>query len=150
MKKADKLNVGLQLIEKAGCYSCHDIKKYKGWPKPGPDLRRLASKVSKDWAYQWVQDPHGFRHNTWMPAFFNQSNNSDPDSKARGQQEIHAVIDYLFKNSQKFATDNIPAKGDPQRGEELVSSVGCFACHQIKPERIIITHCGFKNITGSK
>lgn len=134
VKGAEKLNLGLHIIEKSGCYSCHTIEKYKDWPKPGPDLTKLASKVSRNWAYRWINDPHSFRHNTWMPAFFNQSNNSDPESKARTAQEIHAISEYLFKNSEEYKKETIPIKGDATRGEELVASVGCLACHQIKPE----------------
>jgi hypothetical protein len=37
IKGAEKLNLGTNLIEKAGCYACHNIDRYKDWPKPGPD-----------------------------------------------------------------------------------------------------------------
>mgnify|MGYP000182736209 CR=1 FL=1 len=132
VKEADKLNLGLNIIEKAGCYNCHLIEKYKDWPKPGPSLEKIASKVSKDWAYQWIQDPQSFRHRTWMPSFFNQTNGSDPESKKRASQEIHAMVHYLFQNSEGYAKSNIPKAGNVKRGEELVTSVGCFACHQIE------------------
>jgi len=134
IKEAEKLNLGLQIIEKAGCYSCHTIERYKDWPKPGPNLTKLASKVSRDWAYRWIDNPKSFRHNTWMPSFFNQSNNSDPESQLRVPQEIHAIVNFLFKQSKEYNKDDIPVTGDLLRGEELVASVGCMACHQIKPE----------------
>jgi mono/diheme cytochrome c family protein len=134
VKNADKLNLGLNIIEKAGCYSCHTVEKYKGWPKPGPDLTKIASKVSRDWAYRWISSPQSFRHDTWMPAFFGQSNNSDPVSVSRAQQEIHAMVDYLFQNAEDFKKDEIPLPGDVKRGEELVASVGCLGCHSVKPD----------------
>lgn len=134
IKGAEKLSLGLNLIEKAGCYACHEIKRYSGWEKPGPDLTRLDNKISKEWAYRWINDPHSFRHNTLMPAFFNQSNNSDPVSKKRSEQEIHAIVHYLFENTEPFEQKKIPFNGDAKNGELLVSSIGCFACHQIKPE----------------
>jgi mono/diheme cytochrome c family protein len=133
IKAAEKLSLGLQIIEKAGCYSCHGIEKFKGWPKPGPNLTKLASKVSKDWTYRWISDPHSFRSNTWMPSFFNQSNTNDLQSQARNQQEIHAIAEYLFKKSQEYEQGTIPAVGNSVRGEALVASVGCLACHQIDP-----------------
>jgi len=132
--KADKLNLGLQIVEKAGCYSCHEMDKYKGWPKPGPDLTQLASKVSRNWTYRWIRDPKAFRHNTWMPVFFGQSNNKDSESVRRTEQEIHAIVEYLFKNSKEYSKNSIPMDGDPTRGEELVASVGCLGCHQIESE----------------
>ena len=132
IKGAQRLNLGLQLIETAGCYSCHQIDRYNGWPKPAPSLENIASKVSKDWTAQWIKDPHLFRHHTWMPNFFGQSNNSDPYSVARTEQEILAIVHYLFENSKEYENSAIPLKGDVNRGEELVSSVGCMACHQFQ------------------
>ena len=134
IKGAEKLNLGLQLIERAGCYNCHVIDRYKDWPKPGPDLTKLSAKSKKEWVYRWIQDPRSFRHNTWMPSFFNQSNSRDPESLKRSQQEIHAIVAYLFKNSQEFEMVPLPAGGEAKRGEELVSSLGCFACHDIQKE----------------
>lgn len=129
VKGAEKLTLGLSLIERAGCYACHTIEKYKDWPKPGPSLTRLASKSSPDWTHRWLADPKAFRHNTWMPSFFNPSNTSDPESMARANQEIHAIVSYLFSESEEFRMNNMPSWGDPKNGEELVASIGCFGCH---------------------
>ncbi len=134
IKGAEKLNLGLNLIEKAGCYNCHVIDKYKDWPKSGPTLEFLASKTTKDWAYHWIDDPQSIRPDTWMPSFFHLSNNNDPGSVARSRQEIHAIVAYLFANSNPFKKDALNVAGDAKRGEELVSSIGCFACHQIKKD----------------
>ena len=135
IKGAEKLNLGLNLIEKSGCYGCHLIEKYKDWPRVGPDLTHLAAKTTQDWAYRWIKDPKSFRHNTWMPSFFNQSNTSDEVSQKRTDQEIHAIVHYLFKNSVDFKSDGLPKGGDVKKGEELVASLGCFGCHDIKPQK---------------
>jgi cytochrome c2 len=132
IKGAEKLNLGLQLIERAGCYSCHQIDKYKDWPKPGPDLTKLAAKTSKEWAYRWIQDPQSFRHNTWMPAFFGLSNNSTPEMIERTTQEIHAMVHYLFKESVPYQKDAPSLWGDAEKGKQIVESVGCLACHNIE------------------
>lgn len=134
LPEAPKLNMGLQVIERAGCYNCHTIDRYKDWPKSGPTLKHLASKFDEEWAFQWIQDPQAFRHNTWMPAFFNQSNNSDPASQARGLQETHAMVRYLFAKSEKFDTGKMPVAGDLEKGKELVASVGCMGCHNLQPQ----------------
>lgn len=134
IKGADKLNLGLQVIEKAGCYNCHIIDKYQDWPKSGPDLTKLSGKLTKDWIYKWIENPQSFRHDTWMPAFFNQSNNNDPASIARGQQEIHSMIAYLLAKSKNYDAPMKPFTGDAKKGEELVASVGCMGCHQIQKE----------------
>jgi len=134
IKGADKLNLGLNLIERAGCFSCHTIDRYKDWPKTGPDLTKIASKTSRDWAYRWIEDPPSFRRNTWMPSFFNQSNNNDPASAKRSQQEIHLIVAYLFSKSSVFSVEPLQKTGNSKKGEELVSSLGCFACHTIDPK----------------
>jgi mono/diheme cytochrome c family protein len=135
IKGAEKLNLGLNLIERAGCYGCHLIEKYKDWPKTGPDLTKLAQKTTKEWSYRWIRDPHSFRHNTWMPAFFGQSNISDPADSKRTDQEIHAIVHYLFAESRPFELFPVPVAGDAKRGEEIVAAYGCFGCHQIQPEK---------------
>ena len=133
IKGAQELNLGLNLIEKAGCYGCHTIKRYKDWPRPGPDLTHLSAKVSTEWAYRWIENPRSFRHNAWMPSFFNQSNNNDTESVARAQQEIHAMVHYLFKESEGFELVDMPQEGNPKNGQKLVASVGCLGCHNVQP-----------------
>jgi len=61
---------------------------------------------------------------------YHQSNNSDPQSDAREHQEIHAMVHYLFSNSESFQMNKMPYTGDALRGQELVESLGCLACHQ--------------------
>lgn len=134
LKGAEKLNLGLNLIERAGCYNCHVIKRYKEWPKTGPNLEFIASKSTKKWAYHWIDNPKSIRPTTWMPSFFHQTNNDDPASTKRGQQEVHAIVEYLFANSKPFNIGNAP-EGDSKKGKELVSSIGCLACHQVEPHK---------------
>lgn len=134
IKGAEKLNLGMSLIERAGCYGCHNIPKYATWPKTGPDLEFISGKLTKDWAYHWIEDPKSIRPNTWMPSYFNQSNNNDPKSVARGQQEINAMVEYLFANSKPFPTKEPVDTGDAKNGKELVASLGCMACHQVTKE----------------
>ena len=69
-----------------------------------------------------------------MPSYFGQSNNSDPDSAARSDQEVRAMVSYLFANSTAYPMASVPVAGDAARGEELVASVGCMSCHQAPEE----------------
>ena len=132
LRGAERLNLGIHLVEKAGCFNCHLVKPYEDWPKSAPGLRKVGSKVTKEWAYRWVENPRTFRHNTWMPSFFNQSNNNDPESTKRTQQEILAVVHYLCDKSEPFDLQPISVEGNAEKGKELVASVGCMACHQIQ------------------
>ncbi len=136
IKGAEKLNLGLNIIERAGCYACHEIDRYQDWPKPGPDLTKLSSKISRQWAYRWIESPQTFHPNTWMPTFFKQSNNSNPQYLKRTAQEIHAMVAYLFAHSQEYPLTSIPVDGDIQKGKEIVSAVGCLACHRIEPRPV--------------
>lgn len=134
IRGADQLNYGLALVEQAGCYSCHQIDSYERSQQRGPSLRHVADKITPEFAFQWIKDPAGFRAQTWMPSYFGQSNNSDPDSAARSDQEVRAMVSYLFSHSTAYPMASIPVTGDAGRGEEVVASVGCMACHQSPEE----------------
>ncbi|MFQ6616158.1 MAG: c-type cytochrome [Fidelibacterota bacterium] len=134
VRGADRLNLGTNLIERAGCFGCHTIERYKDKRRIGPDLNKIASKVSRDWAYLWIRNPKLFRHNTWMPRFFGLANTSDSASVTRTNNEIHAIVHYLFDNSGDFPLEPIPVKGDIQRGRDLTHSLGCMGCHRIEAE----------------
>jgi cbb3-type cytochrome oxidase cytochrome c subunit len=130
---ADKLTMGLTLIEKNGCNGCHTIKSMESRRKSGPDLARINEKVNKDWVAKWIKDPKGFRHDTRMPSFFNQSNNSDIDSKLRNDTEIYAMTEYLFQDGEKMSRKNDQDfMGNAEKGQELFDVVGCRGCHIIE------------------
>ena len=131
VKGAEKLSFGLSLIERAGCYGCHEIDSYEGLGARGPSLARVKDKLTPDWAFRWIQDPKAFRANAWMPSFFGQPNNSTPELTERTEQEIHAMVTYLWDRAGGYEMEPLPAGGEAARGEELVASVGCMACHQL-------------------
>ncbi|MBI3448338.1 MAG: c-type cytochrome [Acidobacteria bacterium] len=128
---APRLNKSLDMLDRAGCFGCHKIAGTEGLRKPGPDLRRIASKVTPEWAAQWVSNPRAYRPTTWMPKFFNLSNTSAPDDQVRNRVEIDAIVTYLFKHSSAYTLDPIPAKGDASRGRETMSERGCLGCHRV-------------------
>ena len=131
VKGAEKLSFGLSLIERAGCYGCHEIDSYQGLSARGPSLALVKDKLTPDWAFRWIEDPKAFRSNAWMPSFFGQSNNSTPELSARTEQEIPAMVAYLWDNADGYQMELLPAGGDAAQGEELVASVGCMACHEL-------------------
>jgi mono/diheme cytochrome c family protein len=141
VKGADTLNLGMALVEKAGCNGCHqiDVPKWKNFRKVGPGLTHVASKTTPDWTFHWIRNPKGFRANTWMPHFYGQQNNSDPESEKRANQEIHAMVHYLFTKSEAYPMQPAPAPGNPERGRELVESVGCTGCHRLDDSEVRAT-----------
>jgi cytochrome c551/c552 len=107
------------------------------FPKVGPSLRHVASKVGFDWAYSWLQNPQDFRPSTKMPRFFGLWDHLEgaglEESKRYEPIEIRSMIRYLFDASQPF--DYIPpiagvAAADPIRGKKVFQLKGCLACHQ--------------------
>jgi len=96
-------------------------------------LQHIASKVTPQWAYHWLNDPKGFRDHTWMPSFFNQTNNSD--IKDRTDQEANAMVQYLMRESRahEAAHESMPT-GDAERGRVLTRSLGCQGCHMLDGE----------------
>ena len=125
-----KLSLAYGLFERAGCYACHKSAGFEDLRKPGPNLTKLRSKLSPDWVSRWIRDPRAIKPSTWMPQFWYTANTNGPDDAVRSEAEIDAVVAYLFANSDdhEFAVSS-PARGDVARGQELVESVGCLACH---------------------
>jgi cytochrome c551/c552/cbb3-type cytochrome oxidase cytochrome c subunit len=152
---AEKFVKGMKLYERVGCYGCHKTDNYKILPKdlldltldpnqkyrrPGPPLTRIATKVTPDWAWNWVMGPREFRPTTRMPHFFKQSNaRSEVNHHPYKPSEIDGVlaatvVKYIFGLSETKSEDpDLPGlKGDAVRGELLVSQVGCIACHKFQ------------------
>ncbi|MEE9295995.1 MAG: c-type cytochrome, partial [Phycisphaerae bacterium] len=136
--QATRLNKGQDLFVRAGCVNCHDVDDLGPQRKVGPDLSRIASKLTGDFTEQWLMHPKRFRPSTWMPHFFLQENNGpgsdnslDPDPVLRTETEVQAITHYLFTISQPCQTEAIPdgLEGDAGRGRELFNKVGCLACH---------------------
>lgn len=140
--QAAKLQRGYQRIVKYGCTGCHTI----GGPgaigpdltdnRPvGPNLRSIASKVTRDWTARWVRNPHHFRPDTRMPRFYDVSNNASPDDAHKVNAEVQAITHYLYTMSAPPDKDHFidpPAKGDAAKGKQLFLQKGCLACHKHK------------------
>ena len=128
--EAPKLNLAYGMYERAGCYACHKTVGFEGLRKPGPDLTKIATKSTSEWVSNWIRDPSAIKSSTWMPRVWYNSNTSSPEDAQRNEAEIDAVVAYLFANSEEhmFAVAS-PPEGNPDRGQQLVESVGCLACH---------------------
>ena len=130
----DKLAMGLGLISTSGCNNCHHIESYPKEHNAGPPLTHLDQKLDKEWVAKWIQNPQSFRHNTWMPHFFEQENNSSPEMKRRNNSEIYAMTEYLFPDGEHVMNNSSKFIGDYESGEKLFTAVGCLGCHQIKED----------------
>jgi mono/diheme cytochrome c family protein len=127
--EGNKINVSRSLFIEYGCHGCHLTKGFEGLPKIGPDLRHVSSKVTKDWAFKWVQNPKAFRPTTRMPRYFGISNNSKPEDIDRTNVEIRAMVEFIFSKSTPLDYQPVSLSGDPANGKKLVADLGCVGCH---------------------
>ena len=128
--EARTLNTAYGLYERAGCYACHKTVGFEDLRKPGPSLTKIGSKLTPEWVSTWIRDPRAVKESTWMPRVWYNSNTSLPEDARRNEAEIDAAVAYLFANSEEHAfAVGTPPRGDAERGEALVDSVGCLACH---------------------
>ena len=75
---AEKINLGLTLVDRSGCNGCHVSGNWESKGKSGPDLRKLNEKSHPDWAAKWIKNPCAFRYNR-MPHIFEQANQEKPN-----------------------------------------------------------------------
>ncbi len=126
---AERLNTGIFLIERYGCFGCHKIKGWEGLRKVGPDLTKIASKTNADWIYRWIKEPRAFRP-TRMPQIWDVRVGETAAQKARNDAEANAVTAYIVEKSQGARLPAPPA-GDLESGRKLFEAVGCLACHRV-------------------
>lgn len=113
-----------------GCTGCHPSSdpELAGLRKIGPDLRRIASKTTPEWAYRWIESPRDFRPTTWMPHFFTPREVESEAERRQRASEIRGIVAYLWTSSERVDYPSPPA-GDPDRGEGVFESCGCTGCH---------------------
>ena len=148
---APELNRGRELMVTRGCVGCHKVKGLEDVTKAGPALYRVAGKLKKDFVLKWVWSPKSFNSAARMPSFFNQTNNSDPDSLARNQAELNALVDYIYSKSEDYTPNQAAPAGSVAAGKKLFKEVGCAACHGI--DDLTTYHADFApdlSGTGSK
>jgi cytochrome c2 len=133
--RAEKLNTGIFLMERYGCFGCHKIKGWEGLRKVGPDLGKVAGKTNEDWIFRWVKEPRAFRP-TRMPQIWGvrTEDQETPALRARNDTEINAVVAYVTAKSERPRYPD-PPKGDLEAGRRLFESVGCLGCHRIGSDR---------------
>jgi len=133
--KADRLNTGVRLMERYGCFGCHKIKGWEHLRKTGPDLSTIAGKTTEDWIYRWVKEPKAFRP-TRMPQQWGvrTADKRTPDLDARDDTEANAAVAYLMARSSRKAYPD-PPRGDLEAGRRTFEAVGCLACHRIGDDK---------------
>jgi mono/diheme cytochrome c family protein len=109
---------GREVMRLVGCFACHNTAPY-GDEEPltrdltqerndsnehGPNLRGVADKVTPEWLYAWIKDPHALWSETRMP------NLRLPD------QDAADIVAYMMEDPDGVFTD-VPEGWDPQMVE---------------------------------
>jgi len=103
-----------------GCLGCHTIDGTNdGF---GPELSRVAEKVSPDWLYSWIMDPKKYWPETSMP------NLRVPKEDA---QDLVAYLSTLSGDKDAVDLGELTDKELIAKGEKLALDKGCTGCHQI-------------------
>ncbi len=145
---AEDLNRGEKLVRRKGCYGCHNIEGFEDLPNPGPSLKKMTTKLDKEWVYKWLREPNAFKHSR-MPDFYGLTNDSakglglegidDPSKEfpAFNRVEMLSVREYLWEQSEKPEEwESIPdgLQADASRGENLFEKTGCKGCHGVNKD----------------
>lgn len=121
---------GKQVVETVGCLACHavgentKVREARGTSYDiAPELTRVGSKVSPDWAYDWVRNPRHYNPATKMP------------SLRLTDGEAKDVVAYLMtlKDERTFEkhTGDLTSPELIKRGESTIREYGCNGCHVI-------------------
>lgn len=85
--------------------------------KVGPSLKEVKMKLKPEWLPVWIKAPTAFRPDTKMPQY-----------ETLDDAQVKAISAYVWA---KGVTG--PAKqykqGDAERGKQLLTDRGCYACH---------------------
>jgi mono/diheme cytochrome c family protein len=153
LEEAPRLTQGRRNFEELGCHGCHLVRGYENYPKVGPDLTRVGDKVTAAWMFQWIKNPRTFRVETRMPNFLL----SDEETEAIVAYLMNVTKGKFLARAPGKKTKNEGTEGSgdgnsspssasyfaipvafsenyqpsPERGKELVRSVGCLGCHVI-------------------
>jgi HEAT repeat protein/cytochrome c2/cbb3-type cytochrome oxidase cytochrome c subunit len=145
--------------------------------KPGPPLTSIADKIDKAWANAWLYHPSHFRPTARMPSFFPRGDLGLPPQLATAvppaQLEryervvVACTVEYLFDRSEPSGLPDAPPglletvdwkiEDQRERGERLVTDLGCLACHRVddryvpedKKGRSYLEHEFATNLFGS-
>ena len=134
--KALSNRTGRQLFLTRKCATCHSLpdvvsqspNAIEELTEKAPSLRQIANRLTTNWVFHWVQDPHAMRSAATMPNTLGHL----PDEK---RKEVAAnLARFLSQMEDEQGADSYdPA--DARKGEILFEDRGCIACHRLtKPQ----------------
>ncbi|MEY3176367.1 MAG: hypothetical protein RLZZ436_4281 [Planctomycetota bacterium] len=125
---------GEKLLLTTGCAACHTVDPQVSvdiGPWRGPDLNGGGQIRDAAWLLQWLKSPQTLNRNHRMPVF-----ELNDDER---RQLVAALLRRQSTSSGQATSNKSDGSGEPplptgdaQRGQILVKSAGCTACHAIK------------------
>ncbi len=116
---ASLLSEGRKVLERLGCYGCHEVQRYSEEVKPALSLDRLGDKVNKEWLIKWLKNPADYLKEAKMPRF------------SLSEDEIVALTEFLMSSKEKDGLSIIEGEGDYEKGGKLFRQSRCISCHSI-------------------
>ncbi len=116
-------NRGLNIIERAACFACHNIKQLPERERLAPALDAIGSKVHPDWLIAWLMNPQAYLENTWMP------NYGLDENEALSLTAYLMTLDGATESSSQSGQNNSAAS--IRQGEKLFQQLACQACHPV-------------------
>lgn len=118
---------GGEIFRGSRCVTCHSVNGRGG--TLAPELAHVGAKVSRDWLYAWIRDPHRLQPDTLMPRF------RFADDEVR---DLAAYLSEDLGEPQGLSPEGGPP--DPSlaaEGRRLYERRGCYSCHDLEgfPER---------------
>lgn len=129
---------GRFLYENMSCAACHGGKGWFLSERKAPDLSTIGERVTHDWLYRWLSNPHQYRPTTAMPVLL-----TDKD-------EIRDVTTYLMKLGSSTAPNTKLSVTSDQiaTGKEIFERIGCAKCHDEKEHSLTVVGSKFKSSTA--
>lgn len=114
--------LGATRLSEARCISCHPINGKGGYA--ATDLGKVASKVSKQWLYNYIKNPKHLQPNVEMPRFRFSDN------------ELAGIVAYMESEYVDYdLTEPPPHTPDQQyyeKGLALFKKYNCRGCHELE------------------
>ena len=120
----DLVELGSTRFREARCISCHSINGKGG--HLAPELGKIASKVTREWLFNFIKDPKALHPGIPMPKY------------GFSKKDVKAVTAYIVTEFRDWDTEEdsvqIEHTPDPdyfKKGMALFNTYNCQGCHEL-------------------
>lgn len=147
LPQTPQLNRGRQLLSQLNCAGCHRLQGIERPAMLGPDLSNVGNKLSRQWIYKWLKEPHtrvDSSGNIVVDGYETEGEPRMPQFRLT-DQEIKALSSYLETLKSRPLE---PYKFDPRvvaslqkspdladQGEVRFRQMFCTTCHSLAVTR---------------